>query len=131
MDSGKNIDLRTIWILEVCCPDLMHSEIRIFSNVRSKLIQCLVELQCGSGSGKKFVPNKKTKDKIRALEIFQAEILSRNSIDVAGCLRIRFENGKFVHKGNFFIYITPLSLIYLNLDLPFRYRAVDIKILFW
>ena len=102
LDSGKQIDYRTAWIVEACCPDLMHSEIRIFSNLRTKLLQCLPELQGardGAG-GKKFVMNRTTKSKIIALETFQAEILRRNSIDVARCLKIQFENGKCLHKGN-------------------------------
>ena len=33
LESGKNINRRTIWITEACCPDLMHAEIRIFSNI--------------------------------------------------------------------------------------------------
>jgi hypothetical protein len=104
LESGKQINFRTAWILEACCPDLMHSEIRIFSNLRTKLLQCLPELQSSSNestsTGKKFVANKATKLKITALETFQAEILQRNSIDIARCLKIHFENGKCVHKGN-------------------------------
>ena len=92
LESGKQIDLRTVWILEACCPDLMHSEIRIFSNIRSKLFQCLVELQVGKDgvANKKIVINKATKAKIVALEAFQSEVLRRNSIDVARCLKIQF-----------------------------------------
>jgi hypothetical protein len=101
LHSGKQIDLRTVLILEACCPDLMHSEIRIFSNIRTKLLQSLVELQGGGDvSGRRFIANKVTKAKIAELERFQAETLQRNSIDVSGCLKITFENGKFVHKGN-------------------------------
>jgi hypothetical protein len=71
---GMLLDKRTVWLFEAVCPDLMHSEIRIFANIRSKLIGSLVELQVGNVPGKKFLINNTTKQKIAALEAHQLKV---------------------------------------------------------
>ncbi len=85
--------------MEACCPDLLHGDIRIFSNIRFKLIQTLVELQGGTNSKNKFIQNAETKQKIVDLQRFQTRILQRHSIDAATCLNIEFSNGQFVNKS--------------------------------